>query len=340
MEHPASGALSVVKALRISSSPADEVFELPEEGELAVVVCHFNPCSYVAPVQNVYAVLRWLRAERLPTYAVELRCGASLNTPPALPPAHRRVLQLTSSSSLFRKDNLWNVAVQLVPRRFQYLLFLDADALLFGEAWKAKLLKELLTTPVVQPFATAFWTDSASAVFKSKPSCGFGYVGRSPDAHVSHKFHSGFAVAVQRRFFDETAGFYNCPIGGGSLFFMSAIMDRMCELEDPLGSISPRLLAHYRQWANEASSWVRGRFGVVEADAVHLWHGSRQKRRYLDRFQRLRDFDPWTDIESRSPHGVHEWTASALAVKSEMVRAVEEYFLLREEDEVYLSAPG
>jgi len=200
------------------------------------------------------------------------------------------------------------------------------------------LRKELQKTKIVQPFSVARWTDSVGVVFKEKPSCGYGFKNGADNAHISHFYHSGFAVAVHRDFLVETAGFYNSPIGGGSLFFVSAAMGRPCETEPILASIAPSFLAHYREWAEQIKRWTEGSFGVITGEAIHLWHGSRSKRRYMERFQRLSTFDPYLDIIETQPFGLHEWTASALREKTAMIHAVEDYFTSREEDETFISS--
>lgn len=328
--------------MRLPALPHDAepnaVFDLPDKGEIAAVLCHFNPCLYHSPVHNLHYVLHWLGLQGIPTYAAEVRSGLSANVAPALPASHPKVLQIVARSTLFRKDNLWNIVASRLPSQFRFVLCLDADVILTDPDWKNTLLSALDRDLVVQPFTRAVWTDSERLAFKEKPSCAYGYRTSAPSPQVSHNFHSGFAIAAHRDLWVSTRGFYNCPIGGGSLFFVSGLMGLENELESKLSDVSPALLHHYRRWAAELHSWGRGKFGYTRGDAVHLWHGSRAKRRYRDRFDALRGFVPDADIEEIEPFGLQEWTDSARTMKPDLVAQVDEYFSTREEDESFSSA--
>lgn len=314
-----------------------DAFEIGNHGTLAVVLCHFNPCAYSAPVQNLETVLKWLLHEQIPTYAIELRCGLSSSKPPALPVGHRKVVQIESPSTIFLKDNLWNITERILPIQFQHVLCIDADTILVGHDWKRQLLAQLEATPAVQPFSKGFWTDSERTPFKEKQSSGFAALHRLPEPHISKNFHPGFAIALRRDFWAATGGFLNSPIGGGSLFLISALLGLRNELESNLQRIAPRFLEQYFSWSERVCQWSGGRLSFVECGAYHLWHGSRAKRRYAERFQRLNGFDPAEDIVTDSA-GLEQWSSSALLHKQAMIDSVAEYFFERDEDECFTSS--
>lgn len=314
-----------------------DVFDIPDSGDIAVILCHFNPCLYEAPVENIKMVLKWLFKENIPTYAVELRCGLNINSVPVLPSDHPKVIQLQSKSAIFRKDNLWNIAVSNVPKTFRYILCIDADTILVGKDWKQKLLQELNNYKIVQPFSKAIWTDSIGQAFKEKMSCGYAYSNKLDNPQISKYFHSGFAIALHRNFWGETSGMFNSPVGGGSLFLMSAIMGLPNELEPSLSKISSEFLNAYLHWAKSIYKWTDTKFSFLDCEAWHLWHGSRQKRKYFDRFERLNGFNPDTDIVEVAS-GLHEWSLSASFEKAKMIETVEEYLNTREEDEWFISS--
>jgi hypothetical protein len=199
-------------------------------------------------------------------------------------------------------------------------------------------MQELENNKIVQPFSKALWTDSIGKTFKEKTSCGFAYRNNLPMPQVSKGFHSGFAIAVRRDFWNQTSGFYNSPVGGGSLFLMSAIMGLENELEANLNEICPPFLEHYRLWAKSVYAWSEGRFGYIDCKALHLWHGSRKKRRYFERFERLKTFDPNIDISYVGDQGLYDWSPEALSSKPDLIQRVEDYFYSREEDEWFVSS--
>lgn len=79
---------------------------------------------------------------------------------------------------------------------------------------------------------------------------------------------------------------------------------------------------------------MQGRIGCLDGEVVHLYHGTRENRRYQSRYRYLADhgFDPATDIE-RDESGLLRWTDRALREKPTMVRQVAGYFLERREDD-------
>ncbi len=98
--------------------------------------------------------------------------------------------------------------------------------------------------------------------------------------------------------------------------------------------------AYLRRWSNrllrDALRYIRDvaplvpSVGWVEADGIHLFHGTLQARRYgwRDTVLRRFDYDPNEHLEY-APNGTLRWTAAAPA---EMVRLVTDYIHGRQED--------
>jgi len=78
------------------------------------------------------------------------------------------------------------------------------------------------------------------------------------------------------------------------------------------GQMSPAWLADFQRWADESRPKVMGRMTTLNGDGVHLFHGSRANRRYIDRSRWLKDhdYDPATHMEI-APNGLLRWTAAA-----------------------------
>lgn len=87
-------------------------------------------------------------------------------------------------------------------------------------------------------------------------------------------------------------------------------------------------------WARAVQAEIGGSFDYVPGAILHLYHGSRENRRYVERWTYQTDFafDPQTDIDTDA-NGLLRWTEQALAEKPEMVWRVREYFALRRGDD-------
>jgi len=322
------------------------IFDADEAGELAVVLCHFNPLGFENPERNLARTLQWLESERLPTFAVELACGDGARGT-ALPD-HPRIIHLSARTAFFRKENLWNIAARRLPRRYRYVLCLDADIVLHAPGWKDALLAELEEHRLVHPFSDAAWLDSTGRVFRRKTSAVTAFLAGVDAPESGRTYHVGFGVALWRSFWSDTAGLYNGPLGEGASALMAAAMNRTAALAPYFGGISPEFLDHYRRWAEQISSWTRGKLSYIDAEARHFWHGHSAKRKYVwhnpigdahfeDRQTWFAGFDPAGDM-TLDAQGLLDWTPAALASKPTMVSGIERYFAERDEDEWYDSA--
>jgi hypothetical protein len=308
------------------------VFDRPHRGSCAVVVCHFNPCNYRLRTKNLLRVLDRLDSLHVPVFAAELRCGEASRFPPVLPTYHPRVLQSTSSSVLWQKENLWNLVARGLPKRYTNVLCLDADVILADQPLSDVIEDALASTAVVHPFTRAIWLDPSDRPLFEKMSFGQAIARGHESPSDRRQYFPGFAFAVRREFWDVCGGLYNGPLGGGDWMFTAALCGRAEDLKGATLRFSRRYWDHYAAWADGVHRWCAGSMGYVEGDALHLWHGSWENRNYVERLVRLRGFDPYTDLAPNPSSGVVEWTPSAYASKPDLVHGVESYFGTRLED--------
>jgi hypothetical protein len=57
-------------------------------------------------------------------------------------------------------------------------------------------------------------------------------------------------------------------------------------------------------------SWCEASLACVPGDVVHLYHGSRQNRQYVERYQIFHDhaYDPARDVEIDPKTGLLQWS--------------------------------
>jgi hypothetical protein len=93
--------------------------------------------------------------------------------------------------------------------------------------------------------------------------------------------------------------------------------------------------AYYYKWAVQSFDQVRGSLACVPGDVVHLFHGSRQNRQYVERYRIFHEnaYDPVGDVEIDPETGLLRWSATARKRKPDLVWRVAEYFKRRREDE-------
>lgn len=90
-----------------------------------------------------------------------------------------------------------------------------------------------------------------------------------------------------------------------------------------------------RAWAIRSFSRVCTSLACVPGDVLHLYHGSRPNRQYVERYNILHEnaFDPGRDVEIDPETGLLRWSDVARTRKPDLVRRVAAYFAGRREDE-------
>jgi len=132
---------------------------------------------------------------------------------------------------------------------------------------------------------------------------------RVAGSSLRFNYAPGMAWVAQRELL-ERCQFYDAAIlGGGDKLMFSAACGRA---EDEAHALGSNLYEkqHYLAWAKEFHEAFRGKFGYVEGDIYHLWHGDLGDRGYGKRregFDRF-NFDPACDI-SKDERGVWCWNS-------------------------------
>lgn len=303
-----------------------------DEGDLAVIACHFNPCGYQRPVENLRRFLDHLAGA--PIFMTELAFDGE---PFLLSASSPRVLQVrtTRTQTLWEKESLLTAAARRLPPQFTKVAWVDADILFSRADWISAASALLDNHPLIQLFGRAIYSDFAGWETRLKPSVGYAAGLRQPQRDDWQIFHPGFAWAARRELFSsELGGLYHCPVGGGDSILALAAMGKFSARHASIRDYSPALQTDAAGWSKRIAAWTKGRLTYLPGDVTHLWHGDRKNRAYAERKATIRELDPAADLRTDPQTGLTTWTASALSGKPEMVAAVRAYFAARQEDTV------
>jgi hypothetical protein len=96
------------------------------------------------------------------------------------------------------------------------------------------------------------------------------------------------------------------------------------------GGIDDSYSRQVLRWGARAKAFVNGRIGALPGMIEHRWHGSKDKRGYLSRWDMFirHGFDPDTDLK-RNSFGVLEFAGN----KPELEREWDIYLRSRREDD-------
>jgi len=285
----------------------------PIDDTLHVVVVISNPCLYLRRYQLMQEFIQRMENDPAsPMVAAKRRVDGRVVA--ASPPIMRMYvvelvygtqkfyvtrsdcpthLQLrTDTPPLWHKENLINLAVQrLLPKTWKAVAWVDADVEFDSPTWVADTLR-ILNGPadIVQLFSHCVDMDAHQCTMNVFNSAGFQYVKRVPYGTGKHQWHPGFAWACTRAAYERMGGLYDYGIlgSGDNIMLMSL-------LGHGLSAIHAESTTGYKASVLAFQIRVQDlRFAYVPGVIRHYFHGTKENRRYVERWKILVDhaYDP------------------------------------------------
>lgn len=290
----------------------------PRRSDLDVILCHYNPADWKTPPRLLFEV-----CESLVTSGVEplvLQVVKTNQSPAPTPPGVRTEV-MQSDSVLFLKENLWNLAAGMTTR--PKILFLDADVFFSRRDIFDATSEALDECDVIQPFSAAAWIAKDGGIeLVREPSTAAIRQGEQP---LLGRFHPGFAWAMTRNFFVQCGGFYDRhPLGGGDVAFAFAMTPGVPRLPKSESHAFAET-ASYRAYRERILS-LRPSVGALRGTVYHKWHGSRDNRKYEERYRFMPPTEAGEYPLNRRPDGLLVWS------KEEHSDSALHYFKSRMED--------
>jgi hypothetical protein len=287
-------------------------------GDTAAIIAHFNPAGWKKPPKLLYDTCEALLVSGAHIVVVQLMAHDA--TPAAVPPGVTNVVY-RSNAVLFHKENLFNLGVQHTDAA--KFMFLDGDLIFSRSDIFDAVSLALDACHVLQPYQVCAWLDAENSVFLTRQSAADGI--KHDIAPIPGHVHPGFAWAMTRQFYDNIGGLYDRhPLGSGD----TALSFALFRGEPPFPVIANDAFVFTPSWGafRERVQTCKPVVGVVPGALYHLWHGTREKRQYAERWRYLPVAQGDEYPLQRREDGVLEWTNPA---HSEVLR---NYFLSRDED--------
>lgn len=142
-----------------------------------------------------------------------------------------------------------------------------------------------------------------------------------------HPGHAGYAWAATRYALDTLGGLIDWSVCGANDHHMARAF-----IGDILGSVHPDSPKPFKEslriWGERAET-LKPKIGYVPGLVTHFWHGSKQNRQYLTRWQILNNagFDPALDLK-RDAQGLYQLTGRNKKLTADLMA----YFRQRNED--------
>jgi hypothetical protein len=300
--------------------------------ELCAVTTIYNPANYRSRFR-LYEDFR-IRMEKseVPLYTVELVTGDRKHTVTDAKDPYS--IQVRSRHPLWHKENLVNIALERLPRRWDLVAWLDADIAFARADWAEATKENLKKHAFVQMFSHV--VDLGPQFEPRGVEESFVYhrrTGRAKPRSALRSTHkglgqTGYAWAARRHTLAAMGGLLETSILGSNDYFMAHAL---------VGALTPKMTrmpgsnyaATLMEWQQRCEKVVRRNVGYVDTTILHYWHGRRSDRGYDRRWRILVEnrFDPQLDLK-KNAEGLLQLTDRNPALR----KAIQKYFQSRKED--------
>jgi hypothetical protein len=303
----------------------------PIENNLHVIIVISNPCQYAK--RYILArefVKRFDTEQNIILYIVELCfgdkqqfCVTEKNNP--------KHLQLrTNTEPLWHKENMINIGVkQLLPKTWKAFAWIDADIEFESALWALDTLKVLNgCRDIVQLFSHCLDMDKNEDPMRIFQSFGFQYSkNKKYNSSGLNFWHPGFAWAITRKAYDKIGGIFDKSILGSGDHNIALSL-----INNGIQSVNNEISNNYKNSVLNYEKKISGlRLGYIPGVIRHYFHGSKENRKYSERWKILvkHQYDPDNHIKYNQ-NGLLIPTDNC---PKELLDDIYQYFYERNEDE-------
>lgn len=278
-------------------------------------------------------------------------------------------IQLRSPAILWHKENLINIGISRLPADWEYVAWIDADIQFARPDWAVETIQQLQIYKIVQMWSHSVDLGPDQQVIANCTSLIHNYIrdrnllhplgaGRTQskvgrgnglfatpdaprDAYMAVRamkgvepglMHTGYAWAARRSAINDLGRLGEISIlGSGDRHMAYALLGEVERSYPP--NLPPSYGEYWREWQHRAETYIRRSVGVVPGTILHYWHGSKQHRRYADRWHILTSnkFDHPRDLK-KDPQGILQLTERNIQLRDDIIN----YFAVRNEDSIDL----
>lgn len=297
---------------------------------LHVISIISNVCEFKRRWQLMNEFIERMKEyENIKLYIVELAYGdQDFKITDENNPQH---LRLRTPHALWHKENLINLGVKkLLPENWKAMAWIDSDIEFENLNWVSDTLKLLTEFDVLQLFTVCFDLDYDETPMSVWQSFGYKYCNGETFKHQkgTNYWHSGYAWACTRDFYDKVGGLYEHGIIGSGDYIMTQCF---------IGNVANAsgILVNYKEhiinYMNKIDKDVK--IGYLPSNIKHFFHGSKINRKYVERNDILIKYvyDPYSHL-SYDDNGLIVFNKN---VSENFISDVKNYFFNRNEDEYY-----
>lgn len=259
----------------------------PIESKLNVIIVISNPCQYAKRYILCREFIKRIEEEEenVKLFVVELIYENQKYI--ITDKKNKNHLQIKTTTPLWHKENMINLGVQkLLPKNYKAFAWIDADIEFENDSWALDTLKILNgNKDIVQLFSHCVDLSNNNTnlnIFNS-----FGYSLCNNKKYTTAKsdyWHPGFGWAITRKAYEKIGGLYDKGILGSGDNIMALSLINKCNNDDINSKYHEDYVDSMLLFQNKAKSL---RVGYVPGVIKHHYHGTKENRKYTERWQIL-----------------------------------------------------
>jgi hypothetical protein len=302
----------------------------PIEDKLNIIIAISNPCQYARRYILLKEFVKRIEEEEsnVRLFIVEMIYEKQRFI--VTDKSCKNHLQIYTKIPIWHKENMINLGVKyLLPSNWKAFAWIDADIEFDSTTWALDTLKLLNgSKDVVQLFSHAIDMDRSGASLNHFNS--FGYCFNKNKKYTTKGldyWHPGFAWAITRKAYEKIGGIYDKGIlgSGDNIMAYSFINKASCANKEEFHKDYNNSMLEFQKKAKTL------RLGYTPGVIRHHYHGSKQNRKYTERWQLLINYK-FSPIEhlTYDKQGILIPTTS---IPQEFIDDIYTYFLERKEDD-------
>lgn len=258
----------------------------PIEEKLNVIIVISNPCLYAKRYILLKEFVKRIEEEEKYVNLCIVEMIYPSQTFMVTDKNNKNHLQLKTGTPLWHKENMVNLGVKyLLPVDYKAFAWIDADIEFENNSWALDTLKILNgCKDVVQLFSYCIAMNNDCTSLNICNSFGYSFNKNKKSAPTGFDYrHPGYAWAMTRTAYEQIGGLYDKGIIGSGDHMMALSFINKCVSMNNVGYSNDynKSMLEYQEKANKL------KLGYVTGTIKHYYHGSRQNRKYSERWKIL-----------------------------------------------------
>lgn len=211
-------------------------------------------------------------------------------------------LRADKNTVIWQKERLINIAIKKIPKKFEYISWVDADIIFSHPLTDWAIANRLQKHSVIQLFETVRQLDERGCTYKVHNNC---FVDE-------RKGWTGYGWAIRRDVLNKIGGLFDYHItGNGDCLLAGAFTGNLKNISQRTLNNCSHLKKLYTDYYKLCQKHITSASYLKDRQIEHLYHGNYNRKyefreKLLERF----NFNPSSDLKTDVKTGLLQWSAN------------------------------